>query len=175
MSHYRYSGARPRPYLGSGDLENVQRHRDPSLASNSQQVRGIQFAEYKDDETLIRYNCTAYIQVPTIQLQRRRLNNFSRTLEIEKQQKMLSIPSLSRSFRFQLNSCWETLLQVFFHIFWEMGWFGNLHHSALHVVARALCMGKDQDRSILSLSPNSCKGYCCINHDFILLKGCRLE
>ena len=78
MSHYRYSGARPRPYLGSGDLENVQRHRDPSLASNSQQVRGIQFAEYKDDETLIRYNCTQYIHVPTIQLRRRRLNNFSR-------------------------------------------------------------------------------------------------
>ena len=117
MSHYRHSGARPRPYLGSGDLENVQRHRDPSLASNSQQVRGIQFAEYKDDETLIRYNCTQYIHVPTIQLRRRRLNNFSRTLEIEKQQKMLSIPSLSRSFRFQLNSCWKTLLQVFFHIF----------------------------------------------------------
>ena len=79
MSHYRYSGARPRPYLGSGDLENVQRHRDPSLASNSQQVRGIQFAEYKDDETLIRYNCTECIHVPTIQLRRRRLNNFSRT------------------------------------------------------------------------------------------------
>ena len=175
MSHYRYSGARPRPYLGSGDLENVQRHRDPSLASNSQQVRGIQFAEYKDDETLIRYNCTQYIHVPTIQLRRRRLNNFSRTPWNWETTENVINTAIVKVLQIPIKQLLENSSSSIFSHFWEMGWFGNLHHSALHVVARALCMGKDQDRSILSLSPNSCKGYCCINHDFILLKGCQLE
>ena len=151
MSHYRYSGARPRPYLGSGDLENVQRHRDPSLASNSQQVRGIQFAEYKDDETLIRYNCTQYIHVPTIQLRRRRLNNFSRTLEIEKQQKMLSIPSLSRSFRFQLNSCWRTLLQVLFSHFLRNGLIWKLASQCITCCSKGFVHG-ERSRPLYSLS-----------------------
>ena len=123
--------------------------------------------------------------------------------------------SLSRSLRFQLNSCWETLLQVHFYTFWEMGWLGSLHHTHLRFerqpiystkllllnmktsappalfssctheslsnLSCAQCItwscskgfvhGGKIKTMLFSLSP--CKGYCCIHHDFILLKRCR--